>query len=149
MRFRAELESSGKTAAGFEVPPSVVDGLGGGKHPKVVVTVNGFTFRTSIASMGGRFMLGVSADRRAEAGVTAGETLEVEVSLDTAPREVDVPADFAAALAADPEADAFWRTLSYSKQQWHTLQIAGAKTAATRAARVAKSVSLLRERRAR
>jgi hypothetical protein len=149
LRFRAELESTGKTAAGFEVPESVVEGLGGGAHPKVTVTVNGFTFRTSIAKMGGRYLLGVSSERRKEAGITAGQVLDVDVEIDTAPREIDVPDDFAAALAADPRAKEFWDTLSYSKKSWHVLQVTGAKRAETRAARIEKSVAMLREGRAR
>jgi hypothetical protein len=148
MRFRAELESTGKNTAGFEVPESVVEGLGGGKHPKVSVTVNGFTFGTSIARMGGRFLLGFSAQRREEAGVAAGEVLDVDVELDTSKREVEMPDDFAAALAADPAAKAFWDTLSYSKQSWHVLQITGAKKPETRASRIAKSVGMLHEHRA-
>lgn len=149
MRFRAELESSGKNTAGFEVPEAVVEELGGGKHPKVSVTVHGFAFRTSIARMGGRYLLGMSVDRREQAGVTAGDVLDVDVELDTAPREVEVPADLAAALAAEPDAKAFWETLSHSKKQWHTLQVTEAKKAETRAARITKSVSMLREGRAR
>lgn len=149
MRFRAELESSGKTTTGFEVPESVVDELGGGKHPKVSVTVNGYTFRTSIARMGGRYLLGVSAERREGAGVRAGEVLDVDVELDAALREVDLPEDLAAALDADPAAKAFWDSLSYSKQQWHVLQVTGAKKAETRANRVVKSIDLLRKHRAR
>jgi hypothetical protein len=149
MRFRAELESSGKTAAGFEVPENVVDELGGGKHPKVVVTIKGFEFRTSIARMGGRYLLGVSAERRQAAGVAAGEVLDVDVRLDLADREVDVPEDLAVALDAEPAARVFWETLSYSQRQWHVLQVTGAKKAETRASRVAKSIALLRERRAR
>lgn len=149
MKFRAELELSGKTAAGFEVPESIVEALGGGKHPKIIATVNGFTFRTSIASMGGRYMFGLSADRRKEAGVQAGEVLEVDVELDTAPREVDVPEDFANALSREPAAKSFWDTLSYSNRSWHTLQITGAKKAETRAARIEKSIGMLREGRAR
>lgn len=149
MKFTAELESSGKTAAGFEVPGDVVAALGGGGHPKVSVTVNGFTFRTSIARMGGRFMLGVSAERRTAAGVSAGDVLEVDVELDTAPRELDVPEEFAAALAADAAAQEFWQTLSYSKQQWHVLQVTGAKTEETRDRRIEKSIGMLREGRAR
>jgi hypothetical protein len=144
MRFRAELESTGKNTAGFEVPESLVDDLGGGKRPKVVVTVNGHRFRTSIAPMGGRFLLGVSAERRAAAGVRAGDVLDVEVELDTAPRTVDVPDDLAEALAGDPAAKARWDALSYSKRQWHVLQVTGAKKAETRAARIAKSIELLR-----
>lgn len=149
MRFRAELESTGNTTTGFEVPESVVTELGGGGRPKVAVTVNGYEFRTSIARMGGRYLLGVSAERREAAGVAAGDVLDVDVVLDTAPRVIEVPDDLAAALAEEPEAQAFWNTLSYSKQQWHVLQVTGAKAADTRARRVAKSVAMLREHRAR
>jgi hypothetical protein len=149
VEFRAELETSGGTTAGFEVPQEVVDELGGGGHPKVVVRVGGFEFRTSIARMGGRYMLGMSNERRTAAGVTPGETLDVQVQLDTAPREIEVPDDLAAALAADPQAKAFFDSLSYSKQQWHTLQVSGAKQPETRARRVATSVTMLRNGRAR
>lgn len=149
MRFRAELESTGKTTAGFEVPEAVVEGLGGGGHPKVSVTVDGFTFRTSIAKMGGRFLLGVSNERRAAAGIETGQVFDVDVELDTAPREIEVPDDLAAALAADPQAKKFWDTLSYSKQSWHVHQVTSAKKAETRAARVEKSVTMLHEGRAR
>ncbi|MEU4605294.1 YdeI/OmpD-associated family protein [Kribbella sp. NPDC023972] len=149
MKFTAELESTGKTTAGFEVSAEIVEALGGGAHPKVSVTVNGLTFRTSIARMGGRYLLGVSADRRTAAGVSAGDVLEVDVELDTAPREVDVPEEFAAALAADAKAQEFWQTLSYSKQQWHVLQVTGAKTEETKARRIEKSIGMLREGRAR
>lgn len=149
MKFRAELESSGKTTAGFGVPESIVEALGGGKHPKIVATVNGFTFRTSIASMGGRYMFGVSADRRKEACVQAGEVYDVDVELDLEPREVDVPEDFAAALDQNPAARTFWDTLSYSNKSWHTLQVTGAKKPETRAARINKSINMLSEGRAR
>lgn len=149
MRFRAELESTGRTTTGFEVPESIVTELGGGGHPKVAVTVNGYGFRTSIARMGGRYLLGVSAERRAAAGISAGDVLDVDVVLDTAPRETVVPDDLAAALAGDPEATAFWNTLSPSKKQWHVLQVTGAKTAETRARRVARSITMLRDHRAR
>ncbi|MGW1341644.1 YdeI/OmpD-associated family protein [Kribbella sp. NPDC002412] len=149
MKFTAELEGTGKTAAGFEVPAEIVEALGGGAHPKVSVTVNGFTFRTSIARMGGRYLLGVSGERRTAAGVAAGDVLEVDVVLDTAPREVDVPEEFAAALAGDAKAQEFWQTLSYSKQQWHVLQVTGAKTEETKARRIEKSIGMLREGQAR
>jgi hypothetical protein len=149
MKFTAELESSGKNTAGFVVPADVVEALGGGGHPKVSVTVNGYTFRTSIARMGGRFLLGFSAERRTAAGVTPGQVLDVEVELDTAPRELDVPEELAAALAADAKAKEFWDTLSYSKQQWHVLQVTSAKTDETRDRRIEKSIGMLREGRVR
>lgn len=149
MKFRAELVSNGKTATGLEVPDAVVDELGGGGHPKVVVRIKGYEFRTSIARMGDRFMLGVSAERRGEAGVAAGDVLDVEVELDTAERVIEVPEDLAAALAEEPAAKAFFESLSYSKQSWHVLQVTGAKKPETRAKRVASSVAMLREGRAR
>ncbi len=143
MRFRAELELGGRTATGIEVPEHVVEALGGGGRPKVAVTVNGVVFRTSIARRGERYLVGVSAERRAEAGIAAGEVLDVDIQLDTAPRVLAVPDDLAAALAQNPEAKAFWETLSYSRQQWHVIQVESAKSAETRARRVAKSIELL------
>jgi hypothetical protein len=149
MRFRAELLRAGGTATGFEVPEEIVAGLGGGGRPKVVVTVNGFQFRSSIARMGGRYLLGVSAERRAAAGVEGGQVLDVEVTLDEAPREIEVPPDLAAALAAAPSAAAFWATMSFSNQRWHVDQLTAAKTPETRARRLARSLALLDEGKAR
>lgn len=149
IRFQAELELAGRTAAGFEVPDDVVAKLGGGGHPKVVVTVNGYTFRTSIARMGGRYLLGVTAERRMEGGIASGEVHEVGLSLDTAPREVELPDDFAAALSADQGARDFWDGLSYSKQSWHVFQVTGAKKPETRQARIEKSIAMLAAGRAR
>jgi len=149
MRFRAELRSTGGNTAGFLVDDEIVAGLGGGGRPKVVVTVNGVEWRGSIARMGGAYWLGVSAERRAAAGIAAGEVLDVEVVLDTAVREVEVPADLASALDAEPAARAFWDGMSYSNKSWHVLQVTGAKAAETRARRVAKSVAMMLEGRAR
>ena len=149
MRFRAELRSTGGNTAGFLVDDEIVAGLGGGGRPKVVVTVNGVEWRGSIARMGGAYWLGVSAERRAAAGIAAGEVLDVDVVLDTAAREVEVPADLASALDAEPAARAFWDGMSYSNKSWHVLQVTGAKAAETKARRVAKSVAMLLEGRAR
>jgi Bacteriocin-protection, YdeI or OmpD-Associated/Domain of unknown function (DUF1905) len=149
MRFRAELRSTGGNTAGFLVDDEVVTGLGGGGRPKVVVTVNGVEWRGSIARMGGAYWLGVSAERRAAAGIAAGEVLDVDVVLDTAVREVEVPADLASALDAEPAARAYWDAMSYSNKSWHVLQVTGAKAAETRARRVARSVAMMLEGRAR
>lgn len=149
MRFRATLDSTGGTTAGFTVPPEVVESLGGGKRPPVRATVNGYTWRTTIAVYGGVFMLGVSAANRAAAGVAAGDVVDVEVELDTAPREVAVPDDLAAALDAEPAARTFFDGLSYSNRSWHVLQVEGAKTDETRRRRIEKSVAMLAEGRAR
>jgi len=144
MRFRSTLELGGRTATGLEVPAEVLDSLGRGKRPAVRVTINGHTYRSTIASMGGRYLLPVSAEVRAAAGVAAGDELDVSVELDTEPRTVDVPPDLAAALAEDPVAgDAFAR-LSYSHQRAHVLSIEGAKKPETRQRRVADTVRRLR-----
>jgi hypothetical protein len=149
VRFRTTVEQAGRTATGIEVPSTVVAGLGAGKRPAVRVTINGFTYRSTVASMGGRFMIGVSAENRAGAKVAGGDVVDVDVELDTAPRVVDVPKDFAAALKKDAKAKATFDSLSYSNQSWHVSSIEGAKTDETRQRRIAKSVAALREGRPR
>ena len=149
MRFRTTIEQGGKTATGIQVPEEVIQALGSGKRPAVTVTINGYTYRSTVAVLGGRYMVGVSAEHRAGAGVAAGDEVEVDVDLDTAPRAVDVPADFAAALAAEPEARRTFDGLSYSNKSWHVLQVEGAKTDETRQRRITKSVDTLKQGRAR
>jgi hypothetical protein len=149
MKFRANVETSGKTAMGFQVPPEVVEGLGAGKRPPVRVTINGYTYRSTVAPMGGVFMMGLSAENRAGAKVTGPGKVDVDMELDTAPREVTVPPDFAKALAAEPAAKMTFDGLSYSNKSWHVLQVQGAKTDETRQRRIAKSVDTLREGRIR
>jgi hypothetical protein len=147
VRFRGTILLGGKTATGIEVPAEVVDGLGSGKRPAVRVTIGAYTYRSSIASRGGVFLLPVSADVRAGADVAAGDEVDVEVELDTEPREVSVPPDFATALDAEPVARAFFDGLSYSNKLRHVLSIEDAKTAETRRRRIEKVVSGLREGR--
>ena len=149
MHFRTTLMQNGKTATGFRVPVDVVEALGKGKRPPVRVTINGYTYRSTVAVMGGDYMLGVSAENRTGAGVKGGEEIEVDLELDTAPREVVVPADLAAALAAEPSAQRTFEGLSYSNKSWHVLQIEGAKSDDTRQRRIVKSVDALRQGRIR
>ena len=143
MRFSASVDLHGKTATGIVVPPEVVEGLGAGKKPAVTVTINGFSYPSTIASMGGRFLLPVSAEIRAGAKVAAGDVVDVEVVLDTAPREVAVPDDLAAALAKAPAAKKAFEALSNSNKKRHVLSVEGAKTAETRERRVAKVLAEL------
>jgi hypothetical protein len=143
MKFRATLELAGKTATGFCIPPEVVEALGHGKRPPVVVTINGYTYRNTVAVMGGVFMLGVSAEHRAAAGVQAGDELEIDIALDTAPREVTVPPDFAEALDRDANARRRFDGLSYSHKLQHVNAIEQAKTAETRQRRIEKAISML------
>ena len=141
VRISATLEQHGKTATGVEVPAAVVEELGAGRKPPVVVTINGYQYRSSIAVMGGRFLLPVSAEVRAGAGVAAGDVLEIELALDDAPREVEVPADLAEALAADAEARAAFDALSYSNRRRLVLAVEAAKAPETRQRRIAKTVA--------
>ena len=149
MRFHTTILRSDKTATGIEVPAEVVEALGAGRRPAVTVTINGFTYRSTIAVMGGVYMVGVSAENRAGAGVAGGDEVDVDIELDTAPREVTVPSDLAAALDAEPAAQATFDRLSYSNKSWHVLQVAGAKTDETRTRRIAKSIEALRAGRPR
>ena len=144
MRLHAKVLLTGKTAAGIVVPEKVVASLGSSKKPPVRVTINGYTYRSTIASMGGKFMLGVSAEVREHSGVSAGDEVDVDIELDTAPREVSVPADFSKALDRDAKAKKFFDGLSYSNKRRFVLQIEAAKTADTRERRIAKSVGMLR-----
>ncbi len=147
MRFRAGIELAGKTATGIEVPAAVVAKLGSSKKPAVRVTIKGYTYRSTVASMGGRFMLPVSAEVREAAGVAARDKVDVDVELDTAPREVTVPADFGRALARDAAARRFFDGLSFSNKQRIVISIEAAKASETRERRTAKAVSSLREGR--
>jgi hypothetical protein len=149
MRFRTTMQTAGKTALGFEIPPEVVESLGAGKRPPVLVTINGYTYRNTVAVYGGVFMIGVSAENRVQAGVSGGEVVDVDLELDTAPREVEVPAELQVALDADPVAKATFDKLSYSNKSWHALQVTGTSNPDTRARRIEKSVAALHEGKVR
>lgn len=145
MKFQATIELHGKTATGFEVPPAVVAALGSSKKPAVSVTINGYTYRSTVATLGGRFMVGVSAEVRAAAGIAAGATVEIEMALDTAPREVTLSDDFAAALAREPAARAFFDGLSYSVRRGLVHAVESAKAPETRARRITTTIAKLRD----
>ena len=149
MRFRTTIQQTGKNTTGIQVPVDVMAALGSGKRPAVTVTVNGYRYRSTVASMGGVPMVSLSAEHRAGAGVAGGDEVEVDLELDTAPREVTVPDDLAAALDAEPAARARFQASSYSAQQRHVLAVEGAKTDATRQRRVAAAVATLAEEASR
>jgi hypothetical protein len=146
-KFRTELLLAGKTATGIEVPPEVVESLGTSKKPPVRVTINGHTYRSTVASRGGRFLVGVSAENRAAAGVSAGDEVDVELALDTELREVTVPADLAKALGRDKKAKRFFDGLTYSQKRGYVLPIEEAKKPETRQRRLDKAIQMLREGR--
>ena len=144
MKFRTKIELGGKTATGFEVPEKVVSGLGPSKKPAVSVTINGYTYRSTVATMGGRFMVAVSAENREKAGVAAGDAVDVELELDTEPACLELPPDFAKALKRDPAAKKFYEGLSFSKQRGFVDPITQAKAPETRARRIDKAIENLR-----
>ena len=147
MKFRATVELGGKTATGIRVPAEIIEGLGSNKKPAVRVTINGHTYRSTIAPRGGEFLLPISAENRSGAGVQAGDEVNVDIELDTAPREVTVPPDFAAALDDDPVARRFFDGLPYSQRHWFVLGVEEAKKPETRTRRIEKAVARLREGR--
>ena len=147
MKFHSVVQLGGKTATGIPVPEEVVTSLGSSKRPPVRVTINGHTYRSTLASRGGQFMLPISAENRASAGVAAGDEVEVDIELDTEPREVTVPPDLAEALEREVDAKRYFEGLSYSQKQRHVLPIEQAKTAETRQRRIDKALSILREGR--
>jgi hypothetical protein len=149
MRFRAEVELHGKTATGIEVPAAVVDGLGAGRRVPVTVTINGYTYRTTIAAYSGAYFVPLSAENRNGAGVRAGEAVDVDIEPDAAPREVTVPDDLAVALAADPPAGAAFERLAFTHRKEYVVWVESAKKPQTRQSRVTKTVEMLREGRTR
>ena len=149
MKFQTTIKQSDKTATGIEIPDEVIASLGAGKKPPVKVTVNGYSYRSTVATVDGRFMVGFSADHRAASGIKGGDEVDVEIELDTEPRTVDVPADLQAALDAEPMAQATFDKLSNSLKGYHVYQVTSAKTDETRHRRIEKSVATLREGRPR
>ena len=147
MKLHTTVVQTGTTTTGIQVPDEVVAALGPSRRPAVRVTVNGYTYRTSVASMNGAFMVSVSSDVRKNAGVAGGDEVDVEIELDTEPREVTVPADFREALSRDPEAGRFFDSLSYSHKSAYVLWIESAKKDETRQRRIPEAVRMLKEGR--
>ncbi|MGH2511339.1 MAG: YdeI/OmpD-associated family protein [Candidatus Limnocylindrales bacterium] len=149
MKFKTTLRRFGPNNTGIEVPEEILVALGRGRRVKVVATVNGYTYRTSVGPAYGKILMPFSSGHRAASGLSGGEDIEVELVPDDAPREVEVPADLAAALADAPNADAFFGSLSYTNKRAYVLWIEDAKKPETRAARVAKARTMLSESQTR
>ena len=144
MEFTTTLLLGGKTATGVRVPDEVMAALGGGKRIPVTVTINGTRYASTIATMRGEPMIPVSAEIRSAAGIAAGDNITVALERDDAPRTVDLPADLAEALRADPAASDRFGTLSYTNQRRHVLAITGARTTDTRTRRIQRVLGELR-----
>ncbi len=144
MKFKTTLFLSGNNT-GIVVPPEVIEAFGAGKKPPVHIVLNGvYEYRSTVAVMGGEYMIPFSSDHRKKSGLEGGDSIEVDLTLDTAPREVEVPPALAAALAEDPAAKEAFDKLSNSKKKVHTLSVESAKTDETRERRVAKAIESLK-----
>ena len=144
--FRTTLHGvADMNATGIEIPAAVVEGLGAGKRPKVVVTIAGSSYRSTVSVMGGRYMVGVTAEQRGRSEIKAGDEIEVSLELDTAPREVDAPPDLLQALDA-AGARQGWERLSYTHRKEHVRAIEEAKAPETRQRRIEKAVAMAAER---
>ena len=139
--FETTVAASGNNT-GIVVPDDVVEQLGAGKRPPVLVNVNGYEYRNTVAVMGGKYMIGISAAIRKATGLQGGDPIRVNLSVADAPHEANVPNDFAAALAADQRAGAFFDGLSNSMRRYHVDNINAAKTADTRQRRIDKAIGL-------
>ena len=139
MRFETTMAQTGNNT-GIPVPPEVVEALGGGKRAAVSVTVNGYAYRSTLASMSGRYLIPFSSDKRKETGIAGGDDIVVDLELDAAPRTVEVPADLAAALDQAGLQSAF-DALAPSHRKAHVTAIEDAKTPATRERRIAAAVA--------
>jgi hypothetical protein len=128
---------------GIEVPAEVLAALDAGKRPPVVVNVNGYEYRSTVAPMGGKYLLPFSADRRKESGINGGDAIDVELTLDTAPRTVEIPDDLQSALNSSASAGAAWDKLSYTHKKEHVRSVLDAKKAETRTRRIAAVIAKL------
>jgi hypothetical protein len=143
VRFHTRILTAGKTATGIQIPNEVIESLGSSKRPPIRITINGQTYRSTVAVMGGKFMVGVSAENRAKTGVAGGDEVDVDIELDTELRELTVPADFAKALKGNAVAKKRFDGLSHSKKQSFVSGIEGAKTQETRERRIQKAIGEL------
>jgi GrpB-like predicted nucleotidyltransferase (UPF0157 family) len=130
---------------GIVVPAELIEQLGAGKRPAVLVSVNGYEYRNTVGVMGGKFMLPISAAVRKVTGLKGGEPIHVILSITNESREVNMPADFQDLLAAEPALAQFFSGLSNSLQRYHVDNINAAKNADTRQRRIEKSIALFRE----
>jgi hypothetical protein len=141
--FETILLQEGKTATGIEVPPEIVASLSSSKKPAVKVSLNEYEYRSTIAVMGNKFMIPVSAEHRAGAKIKGGDHLTVTLELDTEPRILEIPEDLAVAFEQNASAKAKFEALSYSQKRIHTLSVEGTKNPETRAKRVSKAIEAL------
>jgi hypothetical protein len=144
IQFKAELQARGPAAA-IVLDDAQVTVVGeGAKRFPVVATVNGYTWRTTVARMGGESLVGLNREVRQGAQVEAGDVVDVTLDLDTAPRDVEVPEALARALADDPEAEAAFARMAFTHRKEYARWVAGAKRDETRDRRVVQALEMIR-----
>ena len=143
--FHTEILQAGRTATGIVIPDEIIERLGAGKKPPVKVTINGFTYRSTVAVMGGRYMVGVNAENREKAKVAGGDHVEVTIAVDREPRDVPIPPALAAILAQDATLRKAYDGLSYTNRRVIAEGVASAKGEDTRQRRIDKAIADLKQ----
>jgi hypothetical protein len=139
--FKTTLAGNPEGPTGIEVPPASIAALGTSKKPAVNVTVNGYVYQSTVAVMGGKFMIPFSSAHRTASGIKAGDKIAVTLELDTAPRTVEIPPDLLAALSKKASLKAAFDALAPSKRKEYVRQVVEAKAQETRERRIAKIVA--------
>ncbi|ARC57933.1 hypothetical protein AS850_12685 [Frondihabitans sp. 762G35] len=142
--FRTVIEQARQNATGIPVPPEAIDALDAGKRPAVIVTIGQYSYRSTVGVMGGRFLIPLSAEHRSASGLSAGDEVDVHLERDTEAREAVEPAEFTAALEAEPSLRRSFDALSSSRRRALVDPLAQAKTAETRQRRLDKALEQLR-----
>ena len=141
--FHTTILQTGTNTAGIQVPEDVIERLGGGKRPLVRVTIQGYTYRSAVAVMGGKYLISFSPEHRKASGVGGGDETDVTLELDLEPRTVELPTDLKDALLQANALDAFEKTAPSMKKEY-VRQVQEAKAQETRERRIAKIVEKLR-----
>ena len=142
MKFKAIILQTGNNT-GIPITEEILEKLGGGKKPLIVVTVNGYSYRSAVGKMGDRYMISLSAENRNKANVKGGDTVEVSITLDTEQRIIEVPNDLQYALDANKIAKINFEKLAPSKKKAMVLSTMEAKSEETRMRRIAKAIEVL------
>ena len=141
--FAARIErGTTKDTVGLVVPLEVLEALGRGKRPPVTVTLGDYSYRSTLGSMGGQFMIGVSSEHRQQVKLDGLDAVEVTLALDEAPRMSPAPDDLLVALRAAGKLEAF-DAAAPSRRKEFVRQVESAKAEATRARRIEKVVAEL------
>ncbi len=142
MKFMTTIVQTGNNT-GIEISEQMLEKLGGGKKPLVVVTINNYSYRSAVGKMGDRFMISLSAESRKNANVKGGDTVEIDVNLDTTPRTIEVPLELQKALDKNKSAKTKFENLAPSKKKAMALSVIEAKTEETKKRRIEKAIEQL------